>query len=106
MEEYGYIGTASVILRTALNTSREPGSDERFETDLTRMVTEIVKVHNGYLERHRSVFTDNYTFKPFLLDSKLRRVEASSSETWYETTQLKTIKMLSTGSISLCLYGT
>ena len=30
-------------MRTALNTSREPGSDERFETDLTRMVTEIVK---------------------------------------------------------------
>ena len=71
-EEYGFIGTASVILKTALNTSRDPWSDQTFEADLARIVAETVKVHNGYLERHRSVFTDTYTFKPYLLDSKLR----------------------------------
>ena len=73
LEEYGFIGTASVILRTALKTSRDPGSDESFEAALKRIVAETVKIHNGYLKKHRSVFTDNYTFKPYLLDSRLRR---------------------------------
>ena len=60
-------------MKTALNTSREPGSGERFEAELAKVVAATVKIHNGYLERHRSVFTDSYSFKPYLLTSKLGR---------------------------------
>ena len=60
-------------MKTALNTSREPESGERFEAELANVVAATVKIHNGYLERHRSVFTDSYSFKPYLLTSRLGR---------------------------------
>ena len=69
-------------MKTALNTSRDLWSGERFEAELSRMVAETVRAHNGYLERHRSVFTDNFTFKPFLLDSNLRRRRKQPRSEW------------------------
>ena len=69
---YGYFGTASVILKTALTAPRSY-PDEQFEKELKRIVRDARKLHNGYLEKHKSVFTDNYSFKPYLIDENLRK---------------------------------
>ena len=37
------------------------------------MVSNIKKLHNGYLNKFKSVYTDNYAMKPFMLDDKLER---------------------------------
>ena len=72
MAKYGYFGTASVILKTALTAPRSY-PDETFEAELMKIVRNTRQLHNGYLERHRSVFTDSYSFKPYLLDEKLKK---------------------------------
>ena len=35
------------------------------------MVSKIQKIHNGYLQKFKSVYTDNYAMKPFMLDENL-----------------------------------
>ena len=72
ISKYGYLGTASVILKTALTAPRSY-PDEKFEAELMKIVRNTRKLHNGYLEKHKSVFTDSYSFKPYLLDEKLKK---------------------------------
>ena len=38
-----------------------------------QMVANIQNLHNGYLEKHRSVFTDSFSLRPYMLDRELRR---------------------------------
>ena len=35
------------------------------------MVSKIKKIHNGYLQKFKSIYTDNYSMKPFMLDDNL-----------------------------------
>ena len=69
---FGYFGTASVILKTALTAPRAY-PDEQFEAELKKIVRDTRKLHNGYLTKHKSVFTDNYSFKPYLIDENLKK---------------------------------
>ena len=70
--QYGYFGTASVILKTALTAPRA-FPDEQFEEELKKIVRDTRKLHNGYLEKHKSVYTDSYSFKPYLIDENLKK---------------------------------
>ena len=38
-----------------------------------KMVANIQNLHNGYLGKHRSVFTDSFALRPYMLDKKLGR---------------------------------
>ena len=69
--EFGYLGTAATVMKTALKAPRAKAGDEVFEKKMRLMARNIVKLHNGYLERHRSVFTDNHALRPYLLDDNL-----------------------------------
>ena len=72
MTDYGYFGTASVLLKAALTAPRAY-PDEQFEKELRKIVRDTRKLHNGYLEKHKSVFTDSYSFKPYLIGENLKR---------------------------------
>ena len=68
--EYGFLGTASVILKAALSRARQ---GEHLENRFRRIVKDTEKLHNSYLERHRSIYTDSYSLKPFLIDEDMQR---------------------------------
>ena len=72
MNNYGYFGTGSVLLKAALTAPRAY-EDEQFEKELRKIVRDTRKLHNGYLEKHKSVFTDSYSFKPYLLGENLKK---------------------------------
>ena len=70
--DYGFIGTASVILKTAITAPRAY-QDEHFEKSLQKIIKDTQKLHNGYLEKHRSIYTDSYSLKPYLIDEEMRK---------------------------------
>ena len=57
----------------AAKTAQRVKEDPRFESKLVKMVGNIHKLHNGYLEKHRSIYTDSATMRPYLLDQELGR---------------------------------
>ena len=69
--EFGYLGTAATVMKTALKAPRARAGDEVFEKKMRLMAKNIVKLHNGYLDRQRSVFTDSHALRPYLLDDNL-----------------------------------
>ena len=47
--------------------------DNKLMSRIMQMVANIQNLHNGYLEKHRSVFTDSFSLRPYMLDRELRR---------------------------------
>ena len=67
--DFGYLGTAATVIKAAL---KAPGTnDKELEKKMQGMAKTLVKLHNGYLERRRSVFTEDYALRPYLLDDDL-----------------------------------
>ena len=60
------------MLKVALAAPRRR-VDSKFEFQVRKMVSNIQMLHNRNLEKHRSVFTDSYSMRPYLLDSELGR---------------------------------
>ena len=71
--EFGYLGTAASVVKAANKAPRAKAGDAGFEKQLRVMARNIVKLHNGHLERRRSVFTENYAMRPYLLGEDLDR---------------------------------
>ena len=69
--DFGYLGTGAIVMKAALKAPRAKVGDEMFEKKMRIMARNIVKLHNGHLERRRSVFTENHAMSPFLLDDNL-----------------------------------
>ena len=69
--DFGYLGTAATVMKAALKAPRANDGNKEFEKKMQGIARSIVKLHNGYLERWRSVFTDDYALRPYLLDDGL-----------------------------------
>ena len=70
--DYGFIGTASVILKAAISAPRAY-QDENFEKEFQKILKNTQKLHNGYLEKHKSIYTDSFCLKPYLIDEDMNR---------------------------------
>ena len=70
--EYGFIGTGTVILKSAINAPRAY-EDENFEKMFAKILRDTQKLHNGYLEKHKSIYTDSYSLKPYLIDEDMKK---------------------------------
>ena len=86
--ESGYLGTAARDLRTALSRSvagscscshyctknfRLSNETRQFKRSVEVLRRDLVRLHNGYMEKSRSVVTDKYVFSQYLLDENLKR---------------------------------
>ena len=71
--EFGYLGMATTVIKAALKAPRSKIGDKLFEKRVQSMARHIVELHNGFLDQRRSVYTDNYAMKPYLLDENLNR---------------------------------
>ena len=71
--EYGYLGMAAAVMKAAFKAPRSKVGDKLFEKKLQRMSKNIVELHNGFLDQRRSIYTENYAMKPYLLDANLNK---------------------------------
>ena len=69
--EFGYLGLAATVIKSALEAPRSKFGDKLFEKKLQSMAKNIVELHNGFLDQRRSIYTENYAMKPYLLDENL-----------------------------------
>ena len=69
--DFGYLGTAAIVMKAALKAPRAKAGDEIFEKKMQLFARNVVKLHNGHLERSRSVFTEKHAMSPYLLDDNL-----------------------------------
>jgi len=75
-DEFGYLGTAANIVKSALNAQKNEEHSEKgkqFKKSLLKLKSDILTKHNGYLEKSKSVVTDKYVFTPYMLDGNLER---------------------------------
>ena len=70
--EYGFLETAADLMKEAKTAPRYK-EDPKFEKHIEKFVKNVYQLHNGYLEKHRSVFTDTYSMKPYKLDKNLEK---------------------------------
>ena len=70
--EYGFLDTAVDLLRQT-KSAQKYKEDKDFEKHLEKFIKNVHKLHNSYLEKHRSVFTDSHTLKPYKLHKNLDR---------------------------------
>ena len=73
--EYGYLGTAAMIVKALPGSYRAKHDDDEFERRIRKVTADIRKLHNGYLGKWESVYTDSYQMLPYMLDEKLNRAK-------------------------------
>ena len=69
--EFGYLGIACSIIKAALKAPTTNDGDKVLVNKMEGMAKNIVKLHNGNMERWRSVFTKNYVLRPYFLSDNL-----------------------------------
>ncbi len=69
--EFGYLGIAGSIIKAALKAPTTNDGDKVLVNKMEGMAKNIVKLHNGNMERWRSVFTKNYVLRPYFLSDNL-----------------------------------
>ena len=68
---FGYLGIAGSIVKAALKAPTTNDGDKVLVNKMEGMAKNIVKLHNGNMERWRSVFTKNYVLRPYFLSDNL-----------------------------------
>ena len=76
-KNFGYLGTAANIVKTALNLSEDltlsSSENETLRKSMLKFKKEILIKHNGYLEKSKAIVTDKHVFSPYMLDENLER---------------------------------
>ena len=69
--KFGYLGIAGRIMKAALKAPTTNDGDKVLVNKMQGLAKNIVKLHNGNMERWRSVFTKNYVLRPYFLKDNL-----------------------------------
>lgn len=69
---YFILGTAALIIRSTIQKCvYDCNTQTKEKLEISKK--KLIQYHNGYLQKFKSIFTDQYVFEPFLFDEDLRK---------------------------------